>query len=638
MIYRFNNTALDTINYHLQVDGIDVAVEPQVFNLILYLIENKDRVVSRDELLDHVWQGRVVSDTSINNSIKSARKALGDDGIKQQVIKTIHSRGYQFVAQLHHKQNSTGISVDGNSSDEKINPVKKPQATMKALVMSVFVVVLVAVAVFLMQQPSSKAKPQGPLIYRIAVLPFLNSSPDSETDYYGFAIADQVIGGLNYLKNIAVRPASSIRKYAAIEYNPIEAGKELGVDYILNGHYTIGYNGRKNGLGINNDNNDIRLTTELVDINNNRIVWRGKPILTHYDNTFKLQDMVVRQVVEGLKIEFATDKLDSIQQNIPQNPLAYEYYLRSIAYPYSTEGHRLAVEMLKQSIALDDQYAPSYIELGNRIRRLAQYGLVETVPIPDTEHFYLKALSLNPELLDAMAHLSMLYTETNRIEEAMQLAQSMYHLNPNNANTHFTLGYIYRYAGLLDEAIVEMERAVSLDPKNIKFRSLIGTYSAIGEYQKALDMTFNYEPSQFTYGWQALMNMNLGHTEKALQQFDYIISNYPKSLWANVAIIHKAYLQGKHEAGLSAVDALVNTEVKDGETIYYTAAYYGLLGDKKRCLELLKKAVDNGYFNHLNMASNAYFDQVKSDSEFQSILDEAKRKHQAFRNKFFPKG
>lgn len=627
MVYRFNNTAIDSENYIIWTNGSETPVEPKVFSLIVYLIEHADKVVSRDELLDQVWQGRVVSDTSINNSIKSARKVLGDDGTKQQIIKTIHSRGYQFVAEL---------STSGQpSQNAQIKPhgmtVNKPFLMLGTLL------ILLAVVFFISrQQPTSKDKSENSKIYSIAVLPFFNNIPDSATDYYGFAIADQVIGALNYLNHITVRPASSIRKYASIDFNPIEVGEELGVDYVLNGHYTIGNHG--NIKTSNNDNSDIRLTTELVNIKTNEIVWRGKPILTHYNNTFMLQDMVAKQVVQGLKIEFATDKLDSIHQNIPQNPLAYEYYLRAIAYPFNTEGHRLAIEMVKQSIVLDDQYAPAYVELGNRTRRLAQFGLVENVPLPNTEQYYLKALSLNPELLDAMAHLSMLYTETNRIEEAMQMAQAMYQLNPNNANTHFTLGYIYRYAGLLAEAIAEMEKAVSLDPKNIKFRSLIGSYSATGQYQKALDMTANYEPSQFSHGWQALMNMNLGKTKLALQQFDYIINNYPKSLWAHVAIIHKAYLQGDASSGFEAVDSLVNTEVTDGETIYFTAAYYGLLGDKNRSIELLKKAVDNGYFNYLNIASNNYFDQFKSDPEFKLILAEAKRKHMSFRHKFFPNG
>src|SRR5690554_2234449 len=134
MKYRFNNTALDATNYRLLVDGAEVAVEPQVFNLILYLIENKDRVISRDELLDHVWQGRVVSDTSINNSIKSARKALGDDGSKQHVIKTIHSRGYQFVAEF--------TTPNYPTSEKQNGQTKNSQVKIKVVAMSFLVLFL----------------------------------------------------------------------------------------------------------------------------------------------------------------------------------------------------------------------------------------------------------------------------------------------------------------------------------------------------------------------------------------------------------------------------------------------------------------------------------------------------------------
>ena len=611
MIYRFNNIELDTDNFRLLNENNEVSVEPQVFNLITLLIENKGKVVTRDFILDKIWKGRVVSDTSINNHIKSARKVLGDDGTKQHVIKTIHSRGYQFVADF------SDVNIPSKTEKNKTNN----QTFIRHALMAFLIVVIVTVIVVLPLKSSKEETVESPF-YKMAVMPFLNSKTDVQTDYIGFAMADQIIGALNYFENISVRPSSAVRQYANQVYSLPDVSIDLDVRYILSGHYII-------------IKDDIRLNIELVDMNTNQIIWRGKPIQTKFNNTFGLQDMAVRQVVEGLKIKFSTQKQNSIQKNIPNNSLAYEYYLRSIAYPYNTDGHQLAIEMLKQSIALDDHFAPAYIQLGNRIRRLGQYGLVDGDLSTDTEYYYLKALALNPDLLDAMAYLSMYYTESNRIDEAMELARYMQQLNPNNANTHFTLGYIYRYAGMLDEAIEEMESAVKLDSKNIKFRSLIGTYSAIGEYQKALEMTKNYEPSPFTYGWQALMFMNLGETEKALELYDYLIKNHSNSLWSNVAIIHKSYLLGDFDSGLKAILALTNTKVSDGETIYYTAAYYGLLNEKDQSIQLLRKAINAGYFNYRNIASNNYFNNFKEDPDFQAVLNEAKIKHNVFREKFF---
>ncbi|MGJ8664361.1 MAG: tetratricopeptide repeat protein, partial [Marinicella sp.] len=129
-----------------------------------------------------------------------------------------------------------------------------------------------------------------------------------------------------------------------------------------------------------------------------------------------------------------------------------------------------------------------------------------------------------------------------------------------------------------------------------------------------------------------------GDSEQAVEIYEHIIKSYPNSLWANVAIIHKAYMSGDLSTGLQAVDSLVNTSITDGETIFYTAAYYGLLGDQKRSLELLRKAVEAGYFNHINIATNDYLDPIKSTQEYQLILALAERKHMAFIEKFFPEG
>gem|GEM_PF-1100378 len=114
MIHNFNNFLLDTVKFTLTKESERVPVEPQVFNIILYLIEQKDRVVSRAELLDVIWKDKVVSDSSINNHIKTARKVLDDDGIKQSVIKTVHGRGYQFIATITAADDTTVVEQNVN--------------------------------------------------------------------------------------------------------------------------------------------------------------------------------------------------------------------------------------------------------------------------------------------------------------------------------------------------------------------------------------------------------------------------------------------------------------------------------------------------------------------------------------------
>ncbi|MCF6288953.1 MAG: winged helix-turn-helix domain-containing protein [Proteobacteria bacterium] len=572
-----------------------------MFDLIVYLVVNKHKVITRDELFQKVWQGREVLDATLSNHIKNARSAIGDNGQSQHSIKTIHGRGYQFIA-------------DVLDMAPKLPPrIYKKSSHYKTL--GVVVLVLLVFTLNRLYKPLDYGT-----ISTIAVLPFTNNQPSQDSDYFSFAIADQIIGHLNYLQNISVRPSASVRKFVKI-VDPIAIGQQLGVDYILTGSY----------LKLDNT---IRLTTELIEVNTSNLIWRGEPIEVENQNIFELQDIVAQKVLNSLKIKFSTTEIQRISSDVPSNPLAYEYYLRSIAYPYTVDGNKLAVEMLKRSLELDPQYALTYAHLGNRIRRIKQYSL-QDLPFQNAEDYYLKALKINPDLLSALSYLALLYTETNRIEEAVKMANIMLDVNPNNADTHFTLGYIYRYAGMVDEAITRQEQAVRLDPLNPKYRSLISTYSGAGKYHKALKMIELYEKSPFTQGWKGLMNFRLGNNEKAIDYFNQAIQLDKNGLWANVAIIFKSHIADKPEAGFQAIKKLSSSAHSDGETLYFLSSYYALLGDKENSLNTLEKAINAGYFNYSFMASNSYYDSFQNNSSFKKLLMLAQNKHIDFKERYF---
>jgi tetratricopeptide (TPR) repeat protein len=172
-------------------------------------------------------------------------------------------------------------------------------------------------------------------------------------------------------------------------------------------------------------------------------------------------------------MQFAKTELENIGKDIPGNPLAYEFYLRSISYPFTNEGDRIAIEMLHRSIELDSTFAPAYAQLGDRLHRLAQFGLHDPAETKISENYYLKALSLNKENIFALANLAQIYTETGRTEKAVEYTKQILAINPGNAEAHFSLGYIYRYAGMNQEAIQEMEKAMTIDPGNPGFRSMV---------------------------------------------------------------------------------------------------------------------------------------------------------------------
>ena len=455
----------------------------------------------------------------------------------------------------------------------------------------------------------------------IAVLPFSNTKSDPETDYLGFAIADQIIGNLVYLNNITVRSSGSVRKYAKQVIDPTAAGDSLKVDYVLTGNYL-------------NEANMIRLNVELVKVHTNELIWR-EHIEVDFNSTFELQDIVSQKVIEGLNIQFSQTELDKIGKDVPNNPLAYEYYLRSISYPFTNEGDRIAIEMLKKSIELDSTYAPAYAQLGDRTHRLAQFGLHDPEETRKSENYYLKALSLNEGNIYALANLAQIYTETARIEKAVEFTNQILEINPNNAEAHFSLGYIYRYAGMNHEAIQEMEKAISIDPENPGFRSIVITYQLAGEHEKSFESAKNFKQSEYILGEQGAALFRLGKDIQAVEYFNRSLSMNPDGLQALWVTGMKAYIEGNIVVGLEAARHFEKVNIADAEAWYHFAGNYGLLGDKVGCIRALKRAVDGGFFNYPFMISDSFLDSVRDDEEFQMVLQEAKEKHLAFRKNFF---
>jgi len=612
MVYRFESYEVDTSTFKLMAKGVSIAVEPQVFDLIVFLIENRERLISRQELFDSLWHDKEVSDTSLSNHIKSARKVLGDNGHTQQIIKTVHGRGYQFIAKVDDSKKLTKKSSQPAQSQNKIYK----------LIILALLAGLVMTYLFVTPPSSMTELKTKNSNYIIAVLPFVNTKPDKNTDYLGFSMADRIIGDLNYLKGITVRPSSSVRQYINDQsYTLHQAGENLNVDYLLTGNY----------LSVANK---IRLNAELVNVHNGELIWRSKQIEVSYKNAFELQDIIAQQIMEGLKIELSQADIDRIERDIPKNTLAYEYYLRSIAQPFSTEGHQLAIALLKKTIALDHEYAPAYVQLGNRIRRLEKFGLMNSGESQNTIEYYEKAISLNPELPIALSNLAFFYTETNRIDEAMKIMNVLLEINPEHAETHFTLGYIYRYMGISDQAIKEMETAIFIDPFNIRFRTIVNTYFGLNESAKGLDIILKYEKGPFTSMWQGRLNFQLKRFTQAKKYFEKAIFEEPGGLREHASRAHLAFIDGDTEAGLNSVHQVEQTNIADAEAVYYAASFYGQLGDKTRCIQALSKAVDDGYFNYQFIEDNSFFDSVRSEIAYKAIVAKAKQKSLDFRKRY----
>ena len=455
----------------------------------------------------------------------------------------------------------------------------------------------------------------------IAVLPFLNTKADVKTDYLGFAIADQIIGSLVYLNHITVRPSSSVRKFENQTIDPTVVGKDLNVDYILVGNYL-------------KENDIIRLNIELINLKTNKIVWR-EPVEVNYKSAFQLQDIVSKKVVNGLDIQFSQQELNRINKDIPTNPLAYEYYLRAVAYPRDNVGDELAIEMLKKSIALDSLYAPSYALLGDRLHTLANYGLLDTKESRKAENYLKKGLGMNPDLFNAMSGLAFIYTETGRIEEAVKLTRKMIEISPNNADAHFNLSYIYRYVGMNDEAVIETDKALALDSKNPRFRSSLITYMFAGKNDKALNAVDNFQKTAFTTVHHALIYVHMGKPQKAIPYLKKAHELEREGLTGQLALAILEGIDGNKDEVKRIMKNLEAYNLIDAEPWYFFSECYGMINDSEGTARCLKRAVEGGFYNYPLMMRDVFLDPVRENPAIKEILEIAKQKHLAFQKGLF---
>jgi eukaryotic-like serine/threonine-protein kinase len=454
----------------------------------------------------------------------------------------------------------------------------------------------------------------------LAVLPFMGIRSNPETDFLGFALADQIISALTYIKSIVVRPSSAVRKYQNTSVDPLSAGKELHVDFILIGYYL-------------KEAENIRLNVELVNTQTDDMTWRESVEVT-YENVFKLQDIVSEKVIRGLEVQFSQNERDRIRANVPIDPLAYEYYLRSKAYPSTIEGSRIAVKMLEYSIQLDRSYAPAWVDLAYHYHRLASYATGEFGLLDKAQESLYMALSINPDLLSALSGLTVLNTEMGRMKEAVSVLHRALEINPNNSYTYFSFSYVYRYAGLLDESRRAAEKALALDPHNPHFRSLGNTYFYLGQYEKAYEIFDLDKSSTFSLAWQGSVLFRQGKPEDALNCFTRVIMMEPEGnlgLWSKVM---KAYLEGKSDEGLEFTRLHERLLRFDGESWYHNASLYALFRDTDGCNRTLRKAVEFGFINYPFMVKDTFLDSMRDDSEFQQIMATVHKKHENFKNEY----
>jgi adenylate cyclase len=422
LLYLFEDYALNTQRRELRRGGAPVAIEPKVFDLLAFVIENRQRVVSRDDLIAQVWDGRIVSESALARCIYGARSAIGDNGEAQRLIKTIQRKGLRFVGAVREEQQPSGVADAGIGAAQPAPVLALPD------------------------RPS------------IAVLPLHNTSGDREQDYFSDGITEDIITELSRFSDLFVIAHNSSFQYKGKAVDVRQAGRELGVRYVLQG-------------SIRRGGDRVRISVQLVDAVTGANRWAE-----HYDRQLEdviaVQDEVARTIAALLAAHVNRAEIERSLNTPPETLQAYDYYLRAVdahaSFLSSYEAADLyeVRRLLEQSIAVDPRYARAYARLSWTQLQAWVISLdgdyLNPAALDRAYQLACKAVQLDPDLPLAHATLGQVLHRRREHEAAVAGFERAIALNPNFTDWRFAEVLIY--AGDPARAIETVERHMRLDP------------------------------------------------------------------------------------------------------------------------------------------------------------------------------
>lgn len=410
MRYHFSDCVLDTDRRELRRQASLVAVEPQVFDLLVHLIRHRERVVTKDGLLAAVWHGRIVSESALANRINAARSVIGDTGNEQRLIKTFPRRGMRFVG-----------AVREDDGDAAIRPPDLPSITS--------------------ERPS------------IAVLRFLNLGGVADTDYLVDGIVEDIITALSRNRGFFVIARNSSFTYRGGSADVKQVARELGVRYVLEGSIRV-------------SGDRMRLTGQLIEGALGRHLWADKFDYTSGD-PFELQDRLVERVVGAIAPQLEKAEMDRVKRELTSKPAAYDLYLRGLASwnRWSKDDNANALMLFYAAIEKDPEFATPYGLAASCYQFAKANGWQSEFDREEISRLTERALELGSD--DAVAlcwggHVRAFFFK--EVDRALLLIDRALELDVNLAAAWQRSGWVRGYAGDHEGAIRSLQRAMRLNP------------------------------------------------------------------------------------------------------------------------------------------------------------------------------
>lgn len=436
MLFRFENNVLDSDLRELTCGGAAVPLQPQVFDLLLYLVVQRARVVSKDDLIGEIWSNRIISDSALNSRINAARKALGDDGATQRLIKTIPRKGFRFVGEVR----------------EEAAAAPAPAGPVPAL---------------------PRAAADRPAI---AVLAFENMSGDPAQDYFGDGISEDILTALSKQRWFMVVARNSSFTYKGRAVHIRQIAEELGVRYIVEG-------------SVRKADNRVRITAQLNDATSGGHLWAER-----YDrelvDVFAVQDEITNAIAAAIEPQIHAAESFRAHRKPPASLDAWDLLMRALSHYWrvTRRDHEAARALLERAIDIDPNYSQALSVLAASHMFGVHLGWAELAAVaPVAEAAALAAVRGDHE--DAWAHaaLGSVCFSTGRLADALSEFERALTLNPNFSLAQGYYALALSYAGRSKDSFEAAQRAMQLSPRDPS----LAVYHGIAGYARFTERRYD---------------------------------------------------------------------------------------------------------------------------------------------------
>jgi TolB-like protein len=448
VLFLFNNYALDCERRELRAGGAPVPVEPQVFDLLVYLIKNRDRVVSKDDLIASVWGGRVVSDSTVDSRINAVRKAVGDSGREQNLIRTSARKGVRFVGKVE-EDAQTAVAEGGDAPGAQGGDSLPP---------------------LISDRPS------------IAVLRFENLSEDRALELTATGLTEDIIALLARVPGFFVIARASSFAYAQRPTDTRRVGAELGVRYVVTG-------------SARSSADRVRVAVQLVEAESGNQLWAGRYDVERGD-TLDLQDEIARRIMVELEPALTKADLSVIHRRRIGSIDAWSHFRRAAGaiatQGWNEESVAEALDRTRQAITIDSNFAlaRAFIALlnafGGNLSLVPDIAASRKNALDEAE----RAVTIDPNASDVLGFAGCAFADIGEHERGVELLRRALELDPSNAQAHVALGASLVRVGHFDEGIKSMQFGMRSSPKDFRltFWSMILAYAlgCAGRFEEAL--------------------------------------------------------------------------------------------------------------------------------------------------------